>query len=614
MLRARFDIQEELKKLPEKPGVYIMKDETGKIIYIGKAVVLKNRVRQYFQGSHGLSPKTAAMVSKIREFEYIVTDSELEALILECNLIKKHKPKFNILLRDDKHYPYIKVTLNEEYPRVIMARRQVADGAKYFGPYANVASVRETLSLLRKLFPVRSCSLVFPRDIGRNRPCLYYHMNQCLAPCQGNVDRNEYMGMIKDICNFLGGRQEEVVRRLEDEMKKAAENLEFEKAAAYRDRLNSLRHIGEEQKVLSTSMEDQDVIGYASGSTDTCVQVFLIRNGRLIGRKNFMFEGVGEGDTKEMLASFVKQFYSNADYIPDEILLVEDIEEKEVIEKWLSEKRGKRVRLRVPKRGEKHHLVQMVVENARTELGLFHERLARENETVNEELEELASLLGMESAPGRIEAYDISNMGITDMVASMVVFENGRPARKEYRRFRIRSQTGQNDYGSMQEVLYRRFRRAAGDSEDQKFSKLPDLILVDGGLGHVNAALEVLREFGLDIPVRGMVKDSRHKTRGLVSPEGEIDLKDNLPVLRLVTSIQDEAHRFAVEYNKKLREKRYTKSVLDEIKGIGPKRKKLLLRHFGSVAGIRAAGMDDLLAVEGITRELAERIYRHFNE
>ena len=623
-----FDIQEELKKLPDKPGVYLMKDENGAVIYVGKARVLKNRVRQYFQHSAAHTPKVAAMVAKISEFEYIVTDTELESLILECNLIKELKPRFNILLKDDKNYPYIKITMNEDYPRILMTRRVDKDGARYFGPYSNVFSVRETMNLIKKVFPIKTCKRVLPRDIGKGRPCLNFHINQCLGPCKGNVDKDKYHAVMRDVCSFLDGKQDVIIEKLEKQMQEAAEELDFEKAAVFRNKLFSLRHINEEQKVLSLAGIDRDIIGFAASPTDTCVQVFFIRGGKLLGREFFIIEGTGEGELNELASSFLKQFYSTDAVIPAEIVIASEPEDLQVIEDWLSTKRGARVYLRVPKRGEKMHMVEMVAENARIELSRFKEKISGGG-PVQEGLSGVAKYLGMQQAPERLEAYDISNTGTSEIVASMVVFENGLPTKKEYRRFKIRSTEVQNDYASMQEVLYRRFKHAQeekaaserdGSSPDNsgakkvetKFSKLPDLIMLDGGLGHVNAVRHVLSELDVTIPVCGMVKDDKHRTRGLVLPDREIDLANNLTVLRFVTSIQDEAHRFALEYNKKLRTKRYSKSILDEVGGIGPKRKKALIKHFGSVSRIRQAGIDDLQAVEGISRATAEKLYEFF--
>lgn len=621
-VRKMFDIQEELRKLPEKPGVYIMKDKNGEIIYIGKAVVLKNRVRQYFTSQSSQTPKVLAMVSRIEEFEYIVTDTELEALILECNLIKKYKPKFNILLKDDKTYPYIKVTMNEDYPRIVMTRKIEKDGAKYFGPYTSGFAVRDTIDLLKKLFPIKTCSKVFPRDIGKDRPCLNYYIYQCMGPCQGNVNKEEYRALMSDICSFLGGKQEEIIKRLEKEMGEASQNLDFEKAARLRDKIISLRHIAERQKVVSTAMEDQDVIAFAKGQTDSCIQVFFIRGGKLIGREHFIFEGIGDVTDSELMTSFVKQFYSSAAYVPNEIVLQEDIDELNIIERWLSDRRSSKVYIKVPRRGEKLRLIEMVSQNALIALDQFKEKIKNEEALAKEGMEKLAELLELGHLPQRIEAYDISNTGASEMVASMVVFEKGYPAKGEYRRFKIKSIDSQNDYASMQEVIYRRISHAKKELSEKsetgvektKFSKLPDLILADGGLGHVNAVNSILKELNVNIPVYGMVKDSNHRTRGLVSRAQEFDLSKDLTLLRFITAIQDEAHRFAVEYNKKLRKKRYTGSVLDDIEGVGPKRKKALIKHFGSVKNIKTAGVDDLAAVEGINRDLANKIFEYFRQ
>lgn len=610
-----FNIQEELKKMPDKPGVYIMKDENGQIIYIGKAVVLKNRVRQYFQSSANMLPKVKAMVARIAEFEFIVTNSELEALILECNLIKKHKPKFNILLKDDKTYPYIKVTMNEEYPRVLMTRRLEKDGAKYFGPYSNVSAVRETIDLLKKLFPIKTCNKVFPRDVGKERPCLNYYIYQCLGPCLGNVNKEDYRNLMKDICSFLAGKHDEVIAKLEKQMNDLAENLDFEKAASLRDKIRGLKHVAEKQKVLSTAMEDQDVIAYAKNETDSCIQVFFIRGGKLLGREHFIFEGVGEVEDKELITSFVKQFYSSTSFIPQEILLQEDIDEINIIEKWLADKRSGKVYIKVPRKGDKHKLIEMVSQNAMIALNQFREKIARDEAMSKDGLKELAGIAGLKELPRRIEAYDISNTGTSEIVASMVVFENGHPANREYRRFKIKSVEGQNDYGSMQETIYRRFKpRMEEDSKhSSKFSKMPDLILIDGGLGHINAVKEVMNKMNIDISAFGMVKDDKHRTRALMSQAGEIGFGKDINAFRLVTAIQNEAHRFAVDYNKKLREMRYRKSALDEVPGIGPKRKKALIKHFGSVSKIKEAQVDDLEAVEGITNAVAVKIYEYFH-
>ncbi len=618
-----FDIQDELKRLPDRPGVYIMKDSGGRVIYVGKAASLKNRVRQYFQASADQNEKTKALVARTKEFEYIVTDTEQEALILECNLIKKHRPRYNILLKDDKSYPSIKVTMNEEYPRVMMTRRVEKDGARYFGPYTSAAAVRETLDLIRKLFPVRSCGKSLPAEAGKGKPCLYYHIYQCRGPCRGNVNKEEYRALMEEVCSFLEGKQEDVIRSLEKKMAEAVENLEFEKAAGLRDKINSIKLIAEKQKVVSHKMAEQDLMGVAREGTDACVQVFFVRSGKLMGSKHFTFKDAGQAEDKELLSSFLKQFYSLSSYVPREILLEAELEEAAALEDWLGCKRGSRVRIIVPLRGEKRKLLDMAKENARIALKNFREKALKEDSERTKAMEGLKEVLGLKDLPERIEAYDISNTGASEITASMVVFEDGLPCRSDYRRFRVKGQTVLNDYGSMQEVLYRSLkRRLSGEDGEgmsaegagEKFGRLPDLLLVDGGLGHVNAAKAVMEEMGVYIPVAGMVKDDRHRTRGLVLPGGEVDITGNMPVLRLVSAIQDEAHRFALEYNRKLRSKRYTLSVLDEISGIGPERKKALLKHFGSVQKIKEAEVDQLAAVKGISRPMAEKIYAFFRE
>ncbi|EMS70623.1 excinuclease ABC subunit UvrC [Ruminiclostridium cellobioparum] len=613
-----FDIQEELKKLPDKPGVYIMKDVNGIVIYVGKAVVLKNRVRQYFQNSANHPPKVCAMVSRIHEFEYIVTDTEVEALMLECNLIKKYKPKYNILLKDDKHYPYIKVTMNEQYPRILKTRRVEKDGAKYFGPYSSAFAVNDAIDTIKKLFPIKTCNRNLPRDIGKFRPCLNYHIRQCLGPCQGEVNREEYRNMMKKICSFLGGQYDEILNDLKGQMETAAQNLEFEKAAQLRNKINSIVQLSEAQKVLSADGQDRDIIGFAQNATDLCIQVFFVRNGRVVGREHFVFEGEGNEDVRYSLSTFIKQFYNTVQFVPSEIVIPQEIEDSGIIEQWLTGKRGFKVSLRVPQRGELVKFVKMVVQNAEISLKLYGERLRREGSIHEEGLKELTKALRLECIPDRIESYDISNTGSSEIVASMVVFENGRPARDEYRKFKMKSVEEQNDYASMQETLYRRLSRARRESEGEdgqaKFSKLPDLILVDGGLAHVNAAQQIADELGFDLVIAGMAKDDRHRTRALVYKGSEYELSSNMPMLRLITEIQDETHRVAVQYNRKLREKRYTHSELDDIEGIGDTRKKALIRHFKSLAAVKKAEISQLLEVDGINQKVAGKIYEYFRK
>ncbi|TYQ17668.1 UNVERIFIED_CONTAM: excinuclease ABC subunit C [Acetivibrio alkalicellulosi] len=613
-----FDIQEELKKMPDKSGVYIMKDEKGEIIYIGKAVNLKNRVRQYFVSYSNQLPKVQAMVLQIFEFEYIVTDNEIEALILECNLIKKHKPKFNIMLKDDKSYPFIKITVEEIFPRIVVTRKIEKDGSRYFGPYTSVTAVKETVELIKKIFPIKSCSKVLKGNKLKDRPCLNYYIHQCLGPCQGNVNNEKYREVIFDIIKFLEGRQADIIDNLEKDMAQASQNMEYEKAAIIRDKLISLKHISQKQKIVSNDENDQDIIGFSKDQTDSCIQIFFVRGGKVIGRKHFIFEGTSHLTEVELMTSFVKQFYSSCDYIPKEIILQVDIEDYDTVSKWLEEKKTSKVYLKVPKKGDKFRLIEMVYQNAVICLERFKEKVRNETILANKGLERLKEVLKLQSLPQRIEAYDISNMGSSEIVASMVVFENGVPAKNQYRRFKIKSINSANDYGSMQEVLYRRFTRGKKEKDGEEagkesFSSFPNVILVDGGTGHLNAVTSILNDIDINIPIAGMVKDSNHKTRGLVSVTGEYSLSNDLTLLRFITSIQDEAHRFALEYSKKLRKKRYIKSVLDDIEGIGPKRKKALIKHFGSIKNIKSASIEEIAQVEGISKDLAGIIYDHFN-
>lgn len=617
-----FNIDEELKKLPDEPGVYIMKDASGEVIYVGKAINLKKRVRQYFQSSRNNSPKVNAMVSHIHEFEYIIVDNEIEALILEANLIKKHRPKYNILLRDDKQYPYIKVTTNEKYPRVIKTRKVLKDGAKYFGPYPNVYAVNDTLDIIRNLYPIRTCKINFDKDNRKHRPCLNYYIGRCLGPCQGNVDHDKYMEMIDEIIMFLSGKEEKLIEIIEDKMKKAAENLDFESAAKYRDQINSLKLILEKQKIVSSNLMDQDIIGMARGIEDVCVQVFFIRSGKIVGREHFIISDSFGEDRKEILSSFIKQFYLGTAYVPKEIFIEEEIDDMEVISEWLSEKRGNKVNIRIPKRGEKSQLMEMVRKNAMDMLNQYGDRLIREKEKNQEVLCRLKNVLGLDRIPKRIEAYDISNISGVYSVGSMVVFENGNPKKSDYRRFKIRSTTTPDDYKSMEEVIRRRFLRGLKEKEIAKdsqldlegFSALPDLIMLDGGKGQVNASLEVLRELNLSIPVCGLVKDDFHKTRGIIYNNEEIQLDKDSDEFKLIYRIQEEAHRFAISYHRSLRSKEMLKSELDDIKGIGNKRKTALLKHFKTIENIKKASVEELAQVEGMNRRAAEDLYNYFRK
>jgi excinuclease ABC subunit C len=617
-----FDIKEQLKKLPDKPGVYLMKDENGEIIYVGKSKSLKNRVGQYFRSQKGHPPKVKAMVKVIKEFEYIITDTEVEALILEANLIKKHKPRYNVLLRDDKSYPYIKVTLNEKYPRVLKTRRVIKDSARYFGPYINVDAVNQTLATIEELFPLRKCK----RNLEQNneRPCLNYHIKKCLGPCTGKVNHDEYMEMIDQIVLFLGGKQDILIKELEGKMAKAAQELHFERAAKYRDRINALKNLAEKQKIVSTSDADQDYISMAISDDKVCIMVFFVRSGKLVGREHYILEGTEDMERSEILSTFVKQFYSSTSFIPKEILAHENMEDSEVIESWLSQKRQSKVTVKQPMRGEKKKLLELVYKNALEYLTKFEEKINRDKEYSQKVLNEIKYILGLDHLPKRIEAYDISNMYGVFSVGSMVVFENGKPQNSGYRRFKVRTIEGPNDYGSMQEVLFRRFKRGIEENqmlkeqgisfEKGKFSIFPDIVLVDGGKGHVKAAEDVLVALGLNIPVAGMVKDDKHRTKGLIYKGDEIYLEKRSYGFKLIAKIQEEVHRFAISYHKTLRDKSMVQSVLDEIPGIGKKRKKELLKHFGSIEKIRKASVKELKEVDGMNTKSAKSVYEFFRK
>lgn len=613
-----FDIQEELKKLPQKPGVYLMKDADGHVIYVGKAVNLKNRVRQYFQSSRNQTAKTRSMVPHIREFEYIVTDSEMEALLLECNLIKKYHPYYNILLKDDKTYPYIKVTVQEPFPRIFVTRRMEKDKAKYYGPFTDVLAMKETVETLHKLFPIRKCKKAFPRDIGKERPCLNHHIGQCVAPCSGQISQEEYQAYVKDAMDFLEGKHEEIRKKMEREMQAAAERMEFEKAAALRDKMRAIQSVAERQKISNTGLGDADVIAFVRAFSECLVQVFFIRGGKMTGRENFTLTVFEEQSRGEILTAFVKQFYSGTAYIPKEILLQEPLleEEGELIAAYLSERRGSKVTLTVPIKGEKHKLVELAYKNALLIFEQFGEKLKREEQRTKGAMEELRQALGIATELRRVEAYDISNTQGFESVGSMVVFEDGRAKNSDYRKFKIKTVVGPNDYASMKEVLTRRLNHAMREKTEGKttsFTRLPDLILMDGGKTQVHAAEEVLLAFGMDIPVCGMVKDEKHRTRGLLFQEQEIRMPLTSEGFRLVTRIQDEVHRFAITYHRKLREERNLHSVLDDIKGIGQVRRKALMLHFGSIEKIAEAEVAELLEVEGMTIPAAEQVYLFFH-
>ena len=606
-----FQIEEELKKLPGKPGVYIMHGEKDEIIYVGKAVSLKNRVRQYFQSSRNKGAKIEQMVTHITRFEYIITDSELEALVLECNLIKEHRPKYNTMLKDDKSYPFIKVTVNEEYPRVLFARRMKKDKAKYFGPYTSAGAVKDVIELVRKLYKVRSCNRVLPRDCGKDRPCLYYHMKQCSAPCQGYVSSEEYKKNIAELLKFLNGDFKDTIDMLTDKMMAASEEMRFEDAMEYRDLIRSIQKIGERQKITGYGEEDKDIIAVAMDESldlreqDAVVQVFFVRGGKLIGREHFYLR-VARGDTKaQVLSSFMKQFYAGTPFIPREIMLQKEIEDAKIIEEWLTDRRKQRVYIRVPKKGTKEKLVELAEENAKMVLDKDRERIKREEGRTIGAVHEVEEWLGL-SGIRRMEAYDISNISGFESVGSMVVYEKGKPKRADYRKFKIKSVEGPNDYASMKEVLSRRFLR--GIQEDSGFERLPDLIMMDGGRGQVNIALEVLEEMDLAIPVCGMVKDDKHRTRGLYFRNVEIPIDRNSEGFKLITRVQDEAHRFAIEYHRLLRSKGQVHSILDDIPGIGPTRRKELIRHFQGIDDIKAATVEELSGLPGMNKKAAEQV------
>lgn len=616
-------LEDKLKNLPEMPGIYIMRDEEDEIIYVGKAKNLKNRVKQYFQSHKGHSPKVLAMVERIRNLEYIITDTELEALILECNLIKKHMPKYNILLKDDKHYPYIKVTVNEDYPRIMITREIKKDGSKYFGPYTDKFAVNRTIELINKLFPIRTCNKNIAKIAGKERPCLNYHINRCMAPCMGNVDKAEYKEMVKGIILVLEGKQEEMIGSLEEKMQQAAENMDFERAAELRDSIAAIRKIGEKQKIISADMTDQDVIAMARDDGDICVQVFFVRGGKLIGREHFLLNGGDLDDHGEAMSSFIKQFYNGDIFVPKEIIIQHEVEDTDILESWLSSKRGNKVKLTVPQRGEKLKLIEMVAQNAQDTIKLLMEKYKQDEQKTRGAIAELAAYIGLPKPPKRIEAFDISHLQGVENVGSMIVFENGKPKNRDYRRFKIKFVDGANDYESMREVLERRFQHGlkerqqleqdGKDAAAGKFSAFPDLILIDGGLGQVHAVLPVLQELGLSIPICGMVKDDKHRTRGLIYQEQEIPVPINTHAFRLITNVQDEAHRFAISYHRSLRSKNTVKSQLDEVPGIGPSRRQALLKKFGSLKNIKTATIEELSAVPGMNKKAAEMLFNYFN-
>ncbi|MCB6198305.1 MAG: excinuclease ABC subunit UvrC [Waltera sp.] len=618
-----FNFEEELKKLPRKPGVYIMRDDKDVILYVGKAINLHNRVRSYFRENIGRGPAIDQMVSLIARFEYIVTDSELEALVLENNLIKENSPKYNTLLKDDKTYPYIKVTVGEDYPRILFSRTMKKDKSRYFGPYTSATAVKDTIELLNKLYQLRTCNRVLPRDTGLERPCLNYHIKQCLAPCQGYVSKEEYRQQVAGALEFLNGNYSPILKDLEEKMNKAAEELEFEEAARYRDLLSSVRQVSQKQKITEGVGEDKDILALYQDETEAVVQVFFVRDGKLIGREHYYMTHVPENNKPAILQDFVKQFYAGTPFIPRELMLQYEIEDAELIEKWLSERKGSRVYLKVPKIGSKEKLVELAAQNAKLVLSQDREKLKREEGRTIGAVKEISDLLQLPlTGTARMEAYDISNINGFENVGSMVVYEKGKPKRSDYRKFKIKSVSGPDDYACMREVLTRRFRHGMEESKeleeqemDQEygsFTKFPDLILMDGGRGQVNIALSVLEELGIDIPVCGMVKDDNHRTRGLYYHNIELPIDTHSEGFKLITRIQDEAHRFAIEYHRSLRSKTQVKSVLDDIPGVGPARRKALMRHFKSLEEIRQASVEELMEIPEMNERTAEEIVTFF--
>ena len=617
-----FDIEEELKKLPAKPGVYIMHDKADAILYVGKAVNLHSRVRSYFRKIHGRGPQIEKMVSQIARFEYIVTDSELEALVLENNLIKEYIPKYNTLLKDDKTYPFIKVTVSEDFPRVLFSREMKKDKSRYFGPYTSAAAVRDTIELLNKLFKLRTCNKVLPRDIGQERPCLNHHIGQCLAPCQGDIDREVYRGQVEQALDFLNGNYSAILKDLEKKMQDAAEELEFEEAIRYRDLFESVKSVSQKQKITHSDGEDKDIIALAQDEQDAVVQVFFVRGGKLIGREHYYMTNVSGLPRRDILQQFIQQFYAGTPFLPRELMLQEAVDDMEVLEQWLGGKRGSRVYLRVPQKGSKEKLVELAGQNAELILSKDKEKIKREEGRTIGAVKEIAALLRLEHI-GRMEAFDISNLNGFENVGSMVVYERGKPKRSDYRKFKIKTVSGPDDYACMREVLTRRFLHGMEEQKELSakqmdaaygsFTKFPDLLLMDGGKGQVNIALEVLKELSLDIPVCGMVKDDNHRTRGLYFHNEEIPIDKHSEGFQLITRIQDEAHRFAIEYHRSLRGKAQVKSVLEDIPGVGDARRKALMRHFKSIEEMRGATAAQFSEIPEIPPHIAQGIYAFFH-
>lgn len=609
-----FDIQEELKKLPALPGVYLMKNDLDQIIYVGKAISLKNRVKQYFQSSRNHSVKTVRLVEQIRSFEYIVTTSELEALVLECNLIKQYNPKYNIRLKDDKHYPYIRVDHHYAFPKVTIVRMMKKDGAKYFGPYTDVQAMWELIEIIKKTWQLRTCSRNLPRDIGKERACLNYHIGQCSGPCIAAISQEDYKLITQGVMDFLSGKYKDTIKHLEKQMEEAAEELNFEKAAILRDQIGAIKRIEHKQSVANSSMEDQDIIAFGRSEVDTLMQVYFVRQGKLVGREHFLIKETSGEAIEKIFRDFILQFYSEATFIPKEIIVEKVPEEYEVLEEYLTSHKKSKVQFVFPQKGHKHQLLELASKNAYISLSQFGDQMRSQEAKTSKALEGLQEVLMMQEPIGRIEAYDISNTQGIQSVGAMVVFEKGKPKRSDYRKFKIKSVDGPNDYGSMEEVLERRFMRLVEKQNEDSFSRMPGLILMDGGKGHVSVAEKVLKQYKLNIPVCGMVKDDKHRTRGLLYKNEEVLLKTTSETFKLITRIQDEVHRFAIEYHKNLRSKAQVQSVLDDIKGVGKERKKLLIHHFKSVEYIRQATLEQLEEVEGVPKEVATNVYQFFHK
>jgi len=607
---AMFVISEELKKLPSSPGVYIMHDIKDNIIYIGKAVSLKNRVRQYFQEGNKKTEKIKQMVKKIHYFEYIVTDSELEALILECNLIKEHMPKYNTMLKDDKTYPYLKITVYEEYPRILFAREMKKDKARYFGPYTNAKAVKDIIDLLIKIYKIRTCNRNLPRDMFKLRPCLNYHIGQCDAPCMGFISSEDYRKSIEQAEKFLEGNYSDIEKILEKKMYEASEKMEFEEAASIRDMLNGVKTIAQKQKITSEDVMDRDIIAYAIENDDAVVQVFFMRDGKILGREHFHVKVPADGE-EDILSSFIKQYYSGTPFIPKEIMVSKELEDANLLEEYLAIKKGRKVKISNPKKSDKAKLVELARKNAKLVLDMDMEKIKRDEVRTKGAVSKIFESLGInDSDKYRIEAFDISNISGFQSVGSMVVFEEGKPKKNDYRKFKIKTITGPDDYGSMKEVLERRLSH----KEDDKFSRFPDLIMMDGGKGQINAAKEVLDKLGIIIPVCGMVKDDNHNTRGLLFENNEIPLDTKSEAFMLITRIQDEAHRFAIEYHRSLRGKNQVHSVLDDIENVGPKRRIALMKYFRGIEDIKKAEVEELLEVPHMNRISAESVYKFFRK